>query len=56
MDTGVPVVFGVLTVDNEQQAYDRVGGSAGHKGREAALTAIEMVVALRAARDERVDG
>ena len=52
MDTGVPVIFGVLTVDNEQQAYARVGGAAGHKGREAAQTAIEMVVALRAARGE----
>ncbi|MHB8377275.1 MAG: 6,7-dimethyl-8-ribityllumazine synthase [Dehalococcoidia bacterium] len=50
LDTGVPVVFGVLTVDNEQQAYDRLGGPAGHKGREAALTAIEMACALRAAR------
>ena len=43
MDTGVPVIFGVLTTDNEEQAMARVGGSAGHKGREAALTAIEMV-------------
>ena len=50
LDTGVPVVFGVLTVDNEQQAYDRLGGPAGHKGREAALTAIEMARALRAVR------
>ena len=48
--TGVPVIFGVLTVDNEQQAYDRAGGAAGHKGREAALTALEMVQALRGAR------
>lgn len=49
LETGVPVVFGVLTVDNVQQAYDRVGGPAGNKGREAALTAIEMVHALRGA-------
>ena len=48
LETGLPIVFGVLTVDNEQQAYDRVGGAAGHKGREAALTAIEMARALRA--------
>lgn len=53
LDTGVPVIFGVLTVDNEQQAYERVGGAAGHKGREAALTAIEMIAAMRAARNER---
>jgi 6,7-dimethyl-8-ribityllumazine synthase len=39
--TGVPVVFGVLTVDTLQQALDRIGGSEGHKGEEAAHTAIE---------------
>jgi 6,7-dimethyl-8-ribityllumazine synthase len=50
LDTGVPAIFGVLTVDNEQQAYERVGGAAGHKGREAALTAIAMTRALGAAR------
>ena len=41
-DTGVPVVFGVLTVDTVQQALDRVGGKEGHKGEEAARTAIAM--------------
>lgn len=39
--TGVPVVFGVLTVDTMQQALDRIGGREGHKGEEAAHTAIE---------------
>jgi len=47
LDTGVPVVFGVLTVENREQALDRVGGSEGHKGEEAAATAIEMVSLLR---------
>jgi 6,7-dimethyl-8-ribityllumazine synthase len=47
MDTGVPVVFGVLTTDNEEQALARAGGGAGHKGREAALTAIEMAHMMR---------
>ena len=47
LDTGVPVIFGVLTVDNRQQALDRLGGDEGHKGEEAALTAIEMVSLLR---------
>lgn len=37
-----PVVFGVLTVDNEQQALDRAGGILGNKGAEAAVAAIEM--------------
>jgi 6,7-dimethyl-8-ribityllumazine synthase len=39
----VPTIFGVLTVDNEQQANDRIGGSHGHKGREAAITALKMI-------------
>jgi 6,7-dimethyl-8-ribityllumazine synthase len=47
LDTGVPVIFGVLTVDNREQARDRLGGKEGHKGEEAALTAIEMVSLLR---------
>ena len=47
LDTGVPVIFGVLTVDNRDQAQARLGGSEGHKGEEAALTAIEMVSLLR---------
>lgn len=42
-DGPIPVIFGVLTVLNEQQAFDRCGGSAGHKGIEAAHTAIQMV-------------
>ena len=43
LDTGVPVVLGVLTTDTEAQAFDRVGGRHGNKGAEAAMTAIEMV-------------
>lgn len=38
-----PVIFGVLTVNSEQQALDRVGGPAGHKGIEAADTALAMI-------------
>ncbi len=48
LDTGKPVIFGVLTVDTHQQALDRVGGKDGHKGEEAAETAVEMVSLLRA--------
>jgi 6,7-dimethyl-8-ribityllumazine synthase len=47
LDTGIPVIFGVLTVDTREQAFDRLGGKEGHKGEEAALTAIEMVSLLR---------
>ena len=39
----VPVIFGVLTDDNEQQAIDRSGGKYGNKGIEAAITALKMV-------------
>jgi 6,7-dimethyl-8-ribityllumazine synthase len=43
----VPVVFGVLTLENEQQALDRIGGIHGHKGEEAAVTAIKMIALNR---------
>jgi 6,7-dimethyl-8-ribityllumazine synthase len=49
MDTGVPVIFGVLTVDNEEQAMARIGETV-HKGREAALTAIEMAQTMHRIR------
>ena len=42
LDTGVPVVFGVLTTDTIEQAVERSGTKAGNKGFEAAVTAIEM--------------
>ncbi len=48
LDQNTPVIFGVLTVDNRAQADERVGGAEGHKGEEAATTAIEMVSLLRA--------
>jgi 6,7-dimethyl-8-ribityllumazine synthase len=38
-----PFIFGVLTTDNQQQAFDRAGGKHGNKGDEAAVTAIKMV-------------
>jgi 6,7-dimethyl-8-ribityllumazine synthase len=42
METGLPVVFGVLTTDTIEQAVERSGAKAGNKGFEAATTAIEM--------------
>ena len=39
----VPTIFGVLTVDNEMQAKERIGGKHGHKGEEAAVTALKMI-------------
>ena len=43
LDHDLPVIFGVLTVENEQQALDRAGGAHGDKGAEAALSALEMI-------------
>ena len=47
LDTGVPVVFGVLTTDTLQQALERSEPDETNKGREAALTGVEMVRLLR---------
>jgi len=44
---GIPVAFGVLTVDSIDQAIERAGTKAGNKGAEAAMSAIEMVNLLR---------
>jgi 6,7-dimethyl-8-ribityllumazine synthase len=38
-----PTIFGIITVLNEQQAHDRLGGKDGHKGQEAAQTALQMI-------------
>ena len=47
LETGVPVIFGVLTTDTLEQAINRAGAKAGNKGFEAAVSAIEMVNLLR---------
>lgn len=47
IETGIPVLFGVLTCQSMDQALDRAGGKAGNKGCEAALAAIEMVNVLK---------
>ena len=43
----IPVIFGVLTVNNEEQALERIGGKHGHKGEEAAVTALKMIALNR---------
>ncbi len=43
----VPTIFGILTVDNEEQAKERIGGSHGHKGEETATTALKMISLVR---------
>lgn len=47
LQTGVPVIFGVLTTDTTEQALDRAGTKSGNKGADAAVAAIEMVNLLR---------
>lgn len=47
LESRVPIVFGVLTVENDAQAVARVGGLHGHKGKDAADTALEMIALLR---------
>ncbi|MBB6098229.1 6,7-dimethyl-8-ribityllumazine synthase [Deinobacterium chartae] len=51
LETGVPVMFGLLTTDTIEQAIERAGTKAGNKGAEAVLAAIETVNLLR-----RIDG
>lgn len=46
-ESGVPVIFGVLTTDTVEQAIDRAGAKVGNKGWDAALSAIEMVNLFR---------
>lgn len=48
LQTGKPIVFGVLTTNTSEEAQERAGGKAGNKGAEAVLTAIEMVKLLEA--------
>jgi 6,7-dimethyl-8-ribityllumazine synthase len=43
----LPVIFGVLTTENDEQAFDRCGGKHGHKGKDAVDAACEMVALLR---------
>lgn len=48
LDSGMPVSFGVLTVDSIEQAIERSGTKAGNKGADAAMVAIEMISVLKA--------
>ncbi len=47
MDSGIPVIFGVLTVDNSEQAMDRAGDEESNKGYEAASAALEMIGVIK---------
>lgn len=52
LETGVPVLFGVLTTDNLEQAIERAGSKAGNKGYECAVAAIEMANLLKEIENE----
>ncbi|MCH9655215.1 MAG: 6,7-dimethyl-8-ribityllumazine synthase [Planctomycetes bacterium] len=52
-ESGVPVLFGVLTCETMEQALDRAGGKVGNKGSEAVLAAIEMVNLLKSIDQEQ---
>jgi 6,7-dimethyl-8-ribityllumazine synthase len=47
LDSGVPVIFGVLTCETREQALERAGGRVGNKGYDAALAALEMITLIR---------
>jgi 6,7-dimethyl-8-ribityllumazine synthase len=48
LETGLPVIFGILTTENLEQAIERAGTKSGNKGFDAAIAAIEMVNLIRA--------
>ncbi|RYZ21754.1 MAG: 6,7-dimethyl-8-ribityllumazine synthase [Chitinophagaceae bacterium] len=50
----VPVIFGVLTVNTTDQANERIGGIQGHKGEEAAITALKMMVLNNSLKEGRI--
>ena len=52
LETGLPVIFGVLTTETLEQAVNRAGAKAGNKGFDAAMTAVEMASLVRALRPD----
>ncbi|HVG36051.1 MAG TPA: 6,7-dimethyl-8-ribityllumazine synthase [Pyrinomonadaceae bacterium] len=53
METGVPVVYGIVTADTLEQAIDRAGVKAGNKGFEAAMSAVEVVNLYKAVTSDK---
>ena len=52
LDTGVPLIFGLLTTETLEQAINRAGAKAGNKGFDAAMTAVEMASLMRSLRPD----
>ncbi len=53
LDSGIPVIFGVITTDTIEQAIERAGTKAGNKGWSAAIAAVEMANLMRAIDDQK---
>lgn len=53
LETRLPIIFGVLTTDNDEQAWDRAGGKHSHVGIQAAEAAVEMIATLQNIRRAR---
>ncbi len=53
LDYGVPVIFGVLTTDDQDQAMERAGGKLGNKGRDSAVSGLEMVSVIQQLDDKQ---
>lgn len=51
IQSNIPIIFGVLTLDNEEQAWERLGGIHGHKGEEAMIAALKMIQFSRVTLD-----
>lgn len=56
LETGIPVIFGVITADTIEQAIERAGTKSGNKGRDAAISSIEMVNLLKAINEKKDKG
>jgi len=52
LDSGIPVIFGIVTTDTLEQAINRAGAKAGNKGFDAAMTAVEMAALMRTLRPD----
>ncbi len=55
LETGIPVIFGVLTTGNYRQAKERAGGKRGNKGDEAGATAVKMIELKRKLQEKSID-
>jgi 6,7-dimethyl-8-ribityllumazine synthase len=55
LDYQLPIICGILTTDNEYQALDRCGGTQGHKGKECADAALDMISVLKKIKTQKIN-